>query len=309
MGNCWKKKQLDEAAHFLGDEKYFRIKDRSIRNDGPLKCGINSSETTPLQDKVTDQEFQTRLEDKEIGSPSLDETCLQLIRELNLGPKLNSVRAELDKVNRNELKKLTDDRDRFTMYFDVKTDDKKEKYHVTASTLRSHLSPLAYKLANTMISEADELKMTSSYERFMTIFRGKVDDVFYIVNYTLYKQIMFFSKKDMLYLKAFKQFDNGDVAEIAVSISHPEFPENPKFERMALIECLAYIAKTDTGCEATTINKMYPKISAGATILKPLFANSYRNYYKALDEYLLGIRANEGEMTNKFVNFRSQISK
>lgn len=292
MGNCCKKKERDNKGK-NADGGYTRIKDSALTGD--QVGGSLGSDTAPLPGHIVDLEA---------GHPKLDEACVQWINTLELAPKLDKVREKIDSFNKGDLKKLTDDKDTFTMFFDVKTDDSKEKYHVTAAQSKSHLSPLAFKLANVLISEADELRMTSSYERFYTLFRAKIDGVYYIVNYALYKQIMLFSKKDLLFLKAFKQYDNGDVAEITVSINHPEFEEKPKIERMKIIESIAYLTKTETGSKIETLNQMYPKVSAGVTILKPLFAKSFRSYFKTLDEYLATIKDEETHLSEQFEKFK-----
>lgn len=294
MGNCCKKKEKDTKKK-PGEGEYVRIKDGK---EGTI-VGSLGSDTLPGTG-----ELPGHIVDLEAGHPKLDEACVQWVNTLDLGPQLEKVKEKIENYNKGDLKKITDDKDTFTMYFDVKTDDAKEKFHVTASQAKSNLSPLAFKLANVLISEEDELRMTSSYERFYTLFRAKIDGVYYIVNYALYKQIMLFSKKDLLFIKAFKQFDNGDVAEITVSINHPEFEEKPKIERMRIIESISYITKTETGSSIQTLNQMYPKVSAGVTILKPLFAKSFRAYFKTLDEYLATIPNDEAELASKFEKFR-----
>lgn len=305
MGNCCKKKTREDQKN-QEEGGYVRIKDSAMTKDEQqISGGSLGTDISPLQGLGADEHIQhSKAIDIEAGHPELDEACMNWIRSLNLGPQLDSVRSKIDEYNKGDLKKLTDASDTFTMYFDVKTDEAKEKFHVSAAESKSHLSPLAFKLANILITEADELRMTSSYERFYTLFRAKIDGVFYVVNYALYKQIMLFSKKDLLFLKAFKEFENGDIAEITVSITHPEFEEKPKIERMKIIQGLSYITKTNTGCRVETLNQMYPKVSAGITILKPVFTKSFRAYFKTLDEYLVTIKDSETEMTSQFEKFK-----
>ena len=91
------------------------------------------------------------------------------------------------------MKKISDDKDPYDLFFEVKTDEAKDKFHTTYMVSKTTLSPLAFKLANSMISEDQELKISSSYERFITIFRAKIEDVFYVINYAIYKKIMLFN--------------------------------------------------------------------------------------------------------------------
>lgn len=304
MGNCCKKKEKDNKNPKAGEGGYTRIKDSALTRDQNTIGGSLGSDSAPLPGMAGDRVFNGEMVDLEAGHPKLDEACIQWIKTLDLGPQFDQVKSKIDSYNKGDLKKLTDDKDSFTMYFDVKADENKDKFHVSAAVCKSHLSPLAFKLANALISEADELKMTSSYERFYTLFRAKIDGIYYIVNYALYKQIMLFSKKDLLFLKAFKEYDNGDVAEITVSINHPEFEEKPKIERMKIIESMAYITKTDNGCTIETLTQMYPKVNAGITILKPLFAKSFRAYFKTLDEYLVTVKSDQSELNTQFEKFK-----
>ena len=305
MGNCCKKKATEDKKGKAKGDQYVRIKDSALSKDN-LIISMTVQSDGPGDNVVQDEEFRGQIQDLEAGHPRLDDVCLQLIKDLDLGPELDAIQLKVEEFSKADLNKITDDKDPFVMYFNVKTDQEKDKFHVTVAHLKSHLSPLTFKLANTLISEADELKMTSSYERFYTLFRAKMDGVYYIVNYALYKQIMLFSKKDLLFLKAFKQFDNGDVAEITVSINHPEFEVKSKVERMRLIQSMGYLKKTETGCDITTVSQIYPKVGAGYTILKPLFARSFRGYFKTLDEYLLKMKSDEADLINNFENFKKK---
>ena len=297
MGNafqsCCKKKGKKSSNPNQGD--YIKANDSSIKDSETLRGDL--PDTNPEQ-------FQGQIVDIEAGHPELDEECLKIIKELNLGPQLDFVKERVGNFSKDDLKKITDDKDDFTMFFDVKTDENKEKYHVTVNHSKTPLSPIVFKLSNVLISEEDELRMTSGYERFYTLFRARIDGIFYVINYALYKQILLFSKKDMLFLKAFKRFDNGDVAEITMTINHPEFEVKPKIERMSIIENIVYYSKTDTGSDIIAINKIYPKVGAGFTILKPILSKTFRSYFKTLDEYLSTVKTDEDKLSKDFDRFK-----
>ena len=305
MGNCCKKKTKEEGKPGSGD--YVRIKDGTVSKVGATITGEPTSNLSNGPDTARDEEgghFKGRAMNLEEDHPKLDDACLQLIKDLGLDAELDTVKERVHKFSKEGLTKLTDDgKDTFTMFLDIKADEKKETFHTTVAHLKSHLQPLAFKLANTLISEADEIRMTPNYERFYTIFRAKIDDVYYIINYALYKKIMLMSQKDLLFLKAFKKLDNGDVVEITVSINHPEFEEKAKIDRMKLIQSIGHFKKTDSGTEGTTVSQIYPRTSVGMTMLKPIFTKSFRSYFKTLDEYLLTIKSEEGELSSTFQNF------
>lgn len=241
--------------------------------------------------------------DIEAGS-KLDPVCWRTIKEFNLKDKLDQVEQRVKSYNKADLKLISDPKDPFTLYFDVFTDEKKEKYHTTFMTAKSNLSPLAYKLANSLISEADELEMSSSYERFSTIFRAKVDGVFYICNHASYKKIMLFSKKDLIMMKAFKETENGDVVEITVSFDHPDYPEKKDVDRITIIETIAYYRKTpEGGTEINTLNTLYPRVGTGFMILKPVYSRSFRTFNGLLTDYMSKMTKSTEQLEAEFVNF------
>jgi len=236
-------------------------------------------------------------------APPVDQISLDLINSLNLEPQLDQVRARIENYDKSSLKKISDDKDPFELYFDVLTDDNKDKIHTTFMRANSSMTPLAFKLANSLIPESEELKISTNYERFMTIFRGKIGNVFYIINYALYKQIMLFSKKDLFFVKAFKQLDNGDVVEITVSADHPDYLESKGIDRMKIVENVCLYKKTPEGCQVTSLNTLYPRVGASLTILKPLFSKGFRTYNKAQTEYLNTITKGETDLEADFLNF------
>lgn len=247
-------------------------------------------------DQVDERDFET--------GRSVDPVFLGIIESLNLKDKFDAAEKKLRSYDKSELKLISDSKDPFTLYFDIKTDDKKEKYHITHMTSYSNLSPLAYKLVNSLITEEEELRISTSYERFQTLYRVVIDGVFYIFNYALYQKIMLFSKKDLLFMKAFKVLENGDLIEITASIDHPDFPETKGIERMKIIETMTLVTKMpEGGSQVETLNCLYPKVGAGFTILKPILSKSFRNFNKLLSEYFQKVTMNEKELKAEFVRF------
>lgn len=230
---------------------------------------------------------------------------MQIIEKLDLPSKLEGIIHRLETYNHSDLKKISEDKDPYHLYFEVKTDEHKDKYHTTYMTSHSNMSPLAFKIANSVIPEEEELKISTSYERFITIFRAKIGDVFYIINYAVYKQVMLFNKKDLLFVKAFRLTPDGGVVEITVSIDHPDFHEKKGTDRMKIIENIVYYKRTaDNGTDIISLNSIYPRVGASFTILKPLFSRNYRSYQKLLAEYLHTVPNDERKLEAEFVNFK-----
>lgn len=243
--------------------------------------------------------------DVEAGRQTIDPLILQIIQEMNLAEKLDGVVQKLSTYQPTNLKKISDDKDPYALYFEVFTDEAKDKYHTTYMTSSSTLSPLAFKLVNSLIPEDQELAISNNYERFITIFRGKIEDVFYIINYAVYKQVMMFNKKDLLFIKAFKLLADGSVVEITASINHPDFPEKNKIDRIKIIENIVHYRRTpEGGTEAVSLNSLYPRVGVGFSILKPLFSKSYRGYQKSLAEYLGTASTDEKALESEFVHFK-----
>lgn len=295
MGNCCQKKK--PADNNQPKSTYQKAAAEEVN------IGSGLTENLMESDEKASPSTQPPVVDVEAGR-TIDPVFLRIIEELNLKDKLDGVEQRIKTYNKADLKLISDPKDHFTLYFDIKTDDTKEKFHTTLMSSTSHLSPLGFKLANSMISEEDELKISSSYERFSTLYRVKIDDIYYIFNYALYKQVMLFSKKDLLIMKAFKVTDSGDVVEITVSCSHPDFLEKKGIDRMKIIENITYYQKKpDGGCEITTLNSLYPRVGAGFTILKPIFSKSYRTFNNLLADYLAKVHKNEQQLEAEFVRF------
>ena len=294
MGNCCQKKK--------------RVDSNQPRTTYQKASAEEVNIGSGLTENLVDDEIKERSDpgkpvDVEAGR-TVDPVFLQIIEQLNLKEKLDAVEQRIKSFNKADLKLISDAKDPFTLYFDVKTDDTKDKYHTTLMCSQSHLDPLQFKLANSMISEEDELKISSSYERFATLYRIKIEGIFYIFNYALYKQVMLFSKKDLLILKAFKLTENGDVVEITASCSHPDFEEKKGIDRMKIIETMSYYQKKpDGGCEATTLNSLYPRVGAGFTILKPIFSKSFRTFNSHLADYLAKVNKTETQLEAEFARF------
>jgi hypothetical protein len=294
MGNCCQKKKPADKNQPKATYQKASIEEVNV--------GSGLTENL-IDDENRDRLVADKPLDVEAGH-SVDPVFLRIIEQLNLKDKLDAVEQRIKTFNKAELKLISDAKDPFTLYFDVKTDDTKDKYHTTLMCSQSHLGPLQFKLANSMIAEEDELKISSSYERFSTLYRVKIDGVFYIFNYALYKQVMLFSKKDLLIMKAFKLTDNGDVVEITASCTHPNFEEKKGVDRMKIIETMSYYQKKpDGGCEATTLNSLYPRVGAGFTILKPIFSKSFRTFNSLLADYLAKVNKTETQLEAEFVRF------
>lgn len=224
---------------------------------------------------------------------------------MNLAEKLDAIVERLKSYQPSTLKKISDDKDPYSLFFEVFTDEAKDKFHTTYMTSSNNLSPLAFKLVNSLIPEEQELAISSNYERFITIFRGKIEDVFYIINYAVYKQIMLFNKKDLLFIKAFKLLADGSVVEITASINHPDFPEKKGVDRIKIIENIVHYRRTaEGGTEIVSLNSLYPRVGVGFAMLKPIFSKSYRSYQKSLGEYLGTASNDEKALESDFVHFR-----
>lgn len=279
MGNCCKKKDTSERG-------------KSIRSkpDG----------TTLTQNLVEGAEGADNV--VTVPEPKVDQVSIDLIKSLNMEPLLDTVKDRITAFGNGTLKKISDDKDPFELFFDVTSDDK-DKIHTTLMKSKSNMSPLQYKLVNSLIPEADELKISTNYERFETVFRGKIGNVYYIINYALYKQIMLFSKKDLFIVKAFKEYENGDVVEVTLSAQHPDYMETKGIDRMGIIENICLYTKTPEGCDIISLNRLYPRVGAGFTILKPLFSKGFRTYNKLLGEYLVTVTKTVPELEEEFKHF------
>ncbi len=302
MGNtCCKKKKPAGKPRLRAPPpgQYQKVEDqyKITEEGGPIPSTMTGAES------AVDQ-FALHA-DVETGRASIDPVILQIIQEMNLADKLDAVVERLRNYQPTTLKKISDDKDPYSLFFEVFTDEAKDKFHTTFMTSSSNLSPLAFKLINSLIPEEQELAISSNYERFITIFRGKIEDVFYIMNYALYKQVMLFNKKDLLFMKAFKLLADGSVVEITASITHPDFPEKKGIDRIKIIENVVHYRRTaDGGSEIVSLNSLYPRVGVGFTMLKPLFSKSYRAYQKALSEYLTTASTDEKALEADFVNFR-----
>jgi hypothetical protein len=288
------------------DGSYSKIKDSALTGAGTSLYDHQRTSAGPLPDTARDQEANSQQPDLYPGTPKQDDKILEVIRMLNLGAKLDEVAAQAAVYNYSGLKKITDDKkDSFEMYFDVKTDEAaKEKYHDMYFKLKSPLAPWEHKLASSVFSEAQEKKIDDGLERVYKVFRGEVDGVFYVVIYALYKQIMFFNKKDLLVIRAFKKLDNGDVVEISMSMEHPEFPEAPKTDRMKLVRSMEYITKSDTGSNIVMATQLFPRVGTGFMILKPVYTSMFRKMFKNMDEQLQAVKADEAQLLKEFADFR-----
>lgn len=287
MGNCCKKSQRQNQKNLPLPKK----------NREPLLEDDNFGKhvASSFDDEASNP--STRLSEKQ-------KNYLDFFRSLELEKKLDTVQEELEKVNLEELKKISKETDTFSLWFNVLSEPgSKEKYHSTLMVLESKMSPLEYKLANSLISEEDELRISDSYEQFKTPFRVKDGDIYYIMNYALYKKILMFSKKDLLFVKAFKVLDNGDVLEVTVSVEHPDYPISEEVERMSIIQNVVLYRKTENGCEIKSFNSLYPKTNAGSTMLNGIFSKSYRTYNKLLAEYLEALSKSEQELEAEFIDF------
>ena len=294
MGNCCQKKKPADKSQPRATYQKATVDEVNVGSGLTENLIDNEGRGMVSQERAVDVE----------AGETVDPVFLRIIEELQLKDKLDQVEQRIRSFNKSELKLISDAKDPFTLYFDVKTDDTKDKYHTTLMCSQSHLDPLQFKLANSMISEEDELKISSSYERFATLYRIKIEGIFYIFNYALYKQVMLFSKKDLLILKAFKLTENGDVVEITASCSHPDFEEKKGIDRMKIIETMSYYQKKpDGGCEATTLNSLYPRVGAGFTILKPIFSKSFRTFNSHLADYLAKVNKTQTQLEAEFVRF------
>ena len=299
MGNCCQKKSKDNKPQRRPPvgTGYVRITDDKVNlNNGsmPVVTSINED----------GQVVTTQAADTEAGI-QLDPFCVQLIQQLDLASKLEAIINRLESYQPTDLKKISDDKDPYDLFFEVKTDEAKDKFHTTYMVSKTTLSPLAFKLANSLISEDQELKISSSYERFITIFRAKIEDVFYVINYAIYKKIMLFNQKDLFFVKAFRLTPEGNVIEITVSSEHPNYPEKKGIDRMKIIENVVYYKKMDDGTtQVISLNSLYPRIGASFGILKPIFSKSFRTYQKQLGEYIESIPNDERVLEEQFVNYR-----
>ena len=294
MGNCCQKKKPADKSQPRATYQKATVDEVNVGSGLTENLIDNEGRGMVSQERAVDVE----------AGETVDPVFLRIIEELQLKDKLDQVEQRIRSFNKSELKLISDAKDPFTLYFDVKTDDTKDKYHTTLMSSQSHHSPLAFKLANSLISEEDELKISSSYERFTTLYRTKIGDIYYIFNYALYKQVMLFSKKDLLIMKAFKVTENGDIVEITASCTHPDYQEKKGIDRMKIIENITYYQKKpDGGCEITTLNSLYPRVGAGFTILKPIFSKSFRNFNGLLADYLAKVQKTEKQLEAEFVRF------
>jgi hypothetical protein len=309
MGNCCKKKTEEGGAggrkNLNAEGGYTKIADG--QQSASIKVGsvgtmisVQDGENGRILESTPNPNFVPS-----ILPNAMDPECVGIINQLRLDEVLNSVKEKAAKINRDDLKKISDDKDTFTLYFDVKTDEQKEKYHTTVmETTYDKLAPLAYKLANSLIPEETELKLSSSYEKFTTIFRAKIGDVYYIMNYALYKKILLFNKKDMLFLKAFKELEGGDVAEVTVSVQHSGHPEVKGTDRMKIIDNFVYYKKSgDNSVKSTSFSSLYPRVGGTFGMLSTIFAKSYRAFVKASSEYLDTIKSSPKELEEDFKQF------
>lgn len=308
MGNCCPQKK-DKKKPAQG--AYKKAPEGEKRNSAhKVAIKADATDGVLLQDQETARDLEGGKDNVEVlmdDQIELDPEILKIIDSLNLPAELDNVKTSVETYNLGELKKLTDDKkDTFEMHFDVKTDDAKEKIHAMYFKSKTHLDPAVFKLVSHTLSEEEEKKLDDNYERVYTMFRAKIGEVHYTVQYALYKKIMFFNKKDLVIIKAFKKFDNGDVAEIAISIDHPEFPETPKIDRMKLIKSQEYVKKLDSGSEVTTVSQIYPRVGTGFMILKPVYTSMFRNSFKILDEFLKKVQASEEELTRKYEGFKKE---
>lgn len=307
MGNCCKKKTEEGGA---GGRKNLNAQGGYTKiGDGQQSIKVGSVGTMISgQDPEAGKILEGNQNAPFVASvlPNvLDVECVGIINQLKLEETLNSVKERSAKINRDDLKMISDAKDNFKLYFDVKTDEQKEKYHTTVmETTYDKFGPLAFKIANSLIPEETELKLTSNYEKFTTIFRAKIGDVYYIMNYALYKKILLFNKKDLLFLKAFKEFEGGDVAEVTVSVQHSGYPEVKGTDRMKIIENFVYYHKTgDHSVATTSYSSLYPRVGGTFGMLSSLFAKSYRNFVKALSEYLDTLKKTPQELDDDFKQF------
>lgn len=297
MGNCCKKKTKEGRGE--GDGSYARVQDRAAASikEGTV-INTNSTALAPGGSMVPGSIVPGT------GLSPEDEKWQDFLKSLQLEPILDKVQEQVTSYKTDALKKISDDKDPYTLYFDVLTDDNKEKFHTTYMHQKSPLSPLAFKLANTLIPESEELRLSSSYERYITIYRCKIGDVFYIINHAIYKAIMLFSKKDLFIVKAFKIVNGGDLVEVTVSPTHPEYPEKKGTDRMKIISNMAYIRKTsEGGSEVTSINSLYPRTGTSFMILKPIFSKTYRTYTKTVGDYLESLNKSEAALQDEFVRY------
>lgn len=309
MGNCCKKKTEETGPgarkNLNAQGGYTKIADG--QHSGSMKegsMGTMISAQDPEAGKILEGNPNAPFV-ASIVPNMLDAECIGIINQLKLEEVLNSVKEKTAKINRDDLKMISDAKDTFKLYFDVKTDEQKEKFHTTVmETKYGKMGPLSYKIANSMIPEEVELKLSSNYEKFATVFRAKIGDVYYIMNYALYKKILLFNKKDLLFLKAFKEFEDGDVAEVTVSIQHSKYPEVKGTDRMKIIDNFVYYKKTgETSVETISFSSLYPRVGGTFGMLSSLFAKSYRTFVKALAEYMDTVHKTPKELEEEFKQF------
>lgn len=289
MGNCCKKRQTSRD--------YQPIREKIHTGGAAIATNIYDKDQSQSEDAPT-----------AVPSTVMTPVCphiYTLVQSLGLSAQLDSIILKLSNLDYTGIKRISDDqRDAFELWINVHTDEHREKIHTTIMKYQSHMSPMHFKLANTLMSESDELTVSPNYDRYRTLHRWKSDGVYYVVNYALYKQIMLFSQKDILFVKAFKPLPSGDVVEVTVSISHPDFPENGDTERMKIIDNYTVYAKNDDGCYITAVNILYPRVGAGFTILKPLFIKAFRGYHSNLQSYLSNQSKTEDQLNKEFGLFR-----
>lgn len=147
MGNCCKKKSKDDKPVRrppIGTG-YVKI------NDDKMTLNNGSMPVTSINEDGEVVTTQAAV-DTEAGI-QLDPFCVQLIQQLDLPSKLDEIINRLETYQPTDLKKISDDKDPYDLFFEVKTDEAKDKFHTTYMVSKTTLSPLAFKLANSLISE------------------------------------------------------------------------------------------------------------------------------------------------------------
>lgn len=303
MGNCCKKSLRTEFETRVNSLSHPNREQYTKLNQPIESCNSSTAAESHPKGFNSDSSSAVQSVASELTPPDPN---IQFVQRFNLSQKLNQIQEKMRKLDLAELKKISKEKDDFKMYFDVKTDSENQKFHATYIEAQSDMSPLQYILTTSVILESKEKEISSNYERFHTCFKLHMDGTYYILNYIVYKQIMLFSKKDLLILKAFKELSDGTVVSVAVSVEHPDYPIAPGVERMEVIENYSVFSQVETegslvpSTRVQLFNSLYPKISASFTILNGIFSKNYRTYFKNLNEYFEKHKSDTEKLKKKF---------
>ena len=137
-----------------------------------------------------------------------------------------------------------------------------------------------------MLTPEDRIKSNPSIEQYKTYVKRKIDGIYYLVNYALFKKVPLITAKDSLCIKAVKLLDNGDCLELNISADHPNCPVQPTIDRIVTIQNPIYYKKTAEGLSVQSFNYIIPRTNVGMIFLKPLLNNIYQGTLKRILEII-----------------------